>query len=115
MDEKRLLEIFSAIDEIDEPFVILTILTSLHDNELLEIIRILNKDSKKELDFYKAIKNIAHTYVESKPKLDKNSIYENLGFQKGTGNYENTWNSDYTAMLLNDFSEDLLSSSKKNR
>lgn len=116
MDEYRLLEILFAIDEIDEPFVILTILTRVIDsNELSEILRIANIDNKKERNFYNAIKNFAHAYIAGKPKLEKNSIYDSLKFQKGLNNFENAWNSNYTSILLDDYSNDFMASSKKNR
>lgn len=102
MSKERLFEILSTIDKLEGPLFVLGYLTSLDNAELIEILKMIDKE--KANNFYDGIKLVASTYMKDKPALSDKTIYETLGYSvyKGEENKTPMFDSRYAEMMFCD-------------
>ena len=86
MNEDRLLEITSTINQLDGPLVVLGYLTSMAESDMGLFFRCVMGSKYKNLDFYVAIKSFSQDYISKRKEKNVDLEFEKFGYKNG--NYE---------------------------
>ena len=103
MNEERLLEIASAINQLDGPLVVLGYLTSIAQSDMYLFFKHVEGSKYKNLDFYVAIKNFSQDYVSKRNEKNVEQELEKFGYKNG--NYDDffkgyNFSNNYTEQFL---------------
>lgn len=103
MNEDRLLEITSTINQLDGPLVVLGYLTSMAESDMYLFFRHVMGSKYKNLDFYVAIKNFSQDYISRRKEKNVDLELEKFGYKNG--NYEEyfknyNFSDNYTEQFL---------------
>ena len=103
VNEERLLEIASAITQLDGPLVVLGYLISMAESDMYLFFKHIQGSKYKNLDFYVAIKNFSQDYVSKRNEKNVEQELEKFGYKNG--NYDEffknyKFSDNYTAEFL---------------
>lgn len=87
MNEKRLLEIASAVSMLNGPLVILGYLSSLSESDMYLFLNYVKSSKYGNKNFYEAVRLFSKDYLNEKGAFENDDSVLEFGFKEG--NYEN--------------------------
>lgn len=86
MNEKRLLEIASAVSIMNGPLVILGYLSSLSESDMYLFLKYVKASKYGDKNFYEAVKLFSKDYLAEKDFFENDDSVLEFGYKEG--NYE---------------------------
>lgn len=102
--EERILDIVSAISELDGPLAVLGYLTTLQESEMYLFLNYVKGSKYGKYNFYDGIKLFSQDYIRNKKAKEESIALKEFGFMSGDSDY---FGANYT--FSNDYFEQFVS------